>query len=136
MRKADRQLKKWIDMTDRLLSRHPSANSGDNAEHQALKELFDDIYLLHSQYRIRMTGENGLAQAIIFFNNILEAWNSKLNTYAYNAGKLNEGDWRAFYFQMDEWLETINKAITLVGKRIKDNDDIEEEKKKKETKPV
>jgi hypothetical protein len=41
MRKADRQLKKWIDMTERLLSRHPSTNSGDNEEQQALKELFD-----------------------------------------------------------------------------------------------
>jgi len=41
MKKADRQLKKWIDMTERLLSRHPSTNSGDNAEQQALKDLFD-----------------------------------------------------------------------------------------------
>lgn len=41
MKKADRQLKKWIDMTERLLNRHPSTNSGDNAEQQALKDLFD-----------------------------------------------------------------------------------------------
>ncbi len=41
MRKADRQLKKWIDMTERLLNRHPSTNSGDNVEQQALRELFD-----------------------------------------------------------------------------------------------
>jgi hypothetical protein len=43
MKKADRQLKKWIDMTERLLNRHPSTNSGDNTEQQALKELFDVI---------------------------------------------------------------------------------------------
>ena len=41
MRKADRQLKKWIDMTERLLNRHPSTNSGDSIEQQALRELFD-----------------------------------------------------------------------------------------------
>jgi len=41
MKKADRQLKKWIDMTERLLNRHPSTNSGDSTEQQTLKELFD-----------------------------------------------------------------------------------------------
>lgn len=91
---------------------------------------------MHLQYRIRMTGENGLAQSIIFFSNVLETWNSKLNTYAYNGGKLNESEWQSFYSQMDEWLETINKAINFVGKSIQDHDDIEGEKKKKETRPV
>ena len=28
-------------MTERLLSRHPATNSGDNAEQQSFKELFD-----------------------------------------------------------------------------------------------
>ncbi len=83
-----------------------------------------------------MTGENGLAQSIIFFSNVLEAWNSKLNTFAYNGGKLNENEWQIFYSQMDEWLETINKSVTFVGKSIKDDDDIGGEKKKKETKPM
>jgi hypothetical protein len=41
MRKGDRHLKKWIDMTERLLSRHPPSNSGDNTEQQALKDLFE-----------------------------------------------------------------------------------------------
>jgi len=41
MKKADRNLKKWIDMTERLLSRHPATNSGDQAEQQSLKDLFD-----------------------------------------------------------------------------------------------
>jgi hypothetical protein len=83
-----------------------------------------------------MTGENGLAETIIFFSNVLESWNSKLNTYAYGGGKLNDNEWLIFYSQMDDWLETINKAVTFVGKSIKDDDDIEGEKKKKETKSV
>ena len=91
---------------------------------------------MHLQYRIRMTGENGLAQAIIFFSNVLETWNSKLNTFAYNGGKLNEGEWLAFYSQMDEWLESINKSITFVGKSMKDNDDLGDEKQEKQKKPV
>ena len=41
IKKADRYLKKWIDMAERLLSRHPSSNSGDTAEQQALRDLFD-----------------------------------------------------------------------------------------------
>jgi len=49
MKKADRQLKKWIDMTERLLNRHPSTNSGDSAEQQALKELFD-VRLLKNKF--------------------------------------------------------------------------------------
>ncbi|CAF1214104.1 unnamed protein product [Rotaria sordida] len=137
MRKADRQLKKWIEMTERLLNRHPSTNSGDHTEQQALRDLFDNISLLHSQYRIRMTGENGLAQSIIFFSNVLESWNSKFNTYAYSGGKINEAEWLAFFSQMDEWFETMNKAVTLVGKSTKDNqDDIGGEKKGNETKNV
>lgn len=136
MKKADRNLKKWIDMTERLLSRHPATNSGDQTEQQALRDLFDSIYLLHLQYRIRMTGENGLAQTIIFFSNVLETWNSKLNTYAYSGGKITESDWQNFYFQMDEWLESVHKAIGFVGKSTKDNDDLPTESKKKETKPI
>jgi len=83
-----------------------------------------------------MTGENGLAQSIIFFSNVLEAWNSKLNTFAYNGGKLNDSDWQAFYAQMDEWLETINKTLTFVGKPMKDGDNLGDEKQKKEAKPA
>ena len=41
MKKADRQLKKWIDMTERLLGRHPTTSSGENKEQQTLKDLFD-----------------------------------------------------------------------------------------------
>ncbi|CAF3964124.1 unnamed protein product [Rotaria sp. Silwood2] len=137
MKKADRQLKKWIEMTERLLSRHPSTNSGDHSEQQVLRDLFDNISLLHSQYRIRMTGENGLAQSVIFFSNVLESWSGKFNTYAYSGGKTSEAEWLAFYSQMDEWLETMNKAVTFVGKSTKDNhDDTGGEKKENETKNV
>jgi hypothetical protein len=41
MKKGDRYLKKWIDMTERLLARHPASNSGDDTEQQALKDLFE-----------------------------------------------------------------------------------------------
>ena len=70
-----------------------------------------------------MTGENGVAQTIIFLSNVLESWHSKLNTFAYNAGKLNEAEWLAFYSQMDEWLEAITKAVTFVGNPTKENND-------------
>lgn len=91
---------------------------------------------MHLQYRIRMTGENGLAQAIIFFSNILETWNSKLNTFAYNSGKLNDGEWQAFYAQMDEWFESMNKALSFVGKPTKDGDELGGDKEKPTTKRV
>ncbi|UJR32075.1 hypothetical protein I4U23_019543 [Adineta vaga] len=136
MKKADRNLKRWIDMTERLLNRHPSSNTGDNIEQETLKDLFDCIYLLHSQYRIRMTGENGLAQAIIFFTNVLETWNSKLNTYAYGGGKLNEAAWHAFYAQMEEWFDAINKSMTYIGKSIRFGEIADSGKKKGETKRI
>jgi len=91
---------------------------------------------LHLQYRIRMTGENGLAQTIIFFSNVLETWNSKLNTYAYSGGKLTESDWLTFYAQMDEWIEAIHKAIGCVSKPTKDSDDLPTDTKKKDAKPM
>lgn len=40
LRKADRCLRKWIDMTERLLGRHPATGDGDAAEQQSLKEFF------------------------------------------------------------------------------------------------
>jgi hypothetical protein len=83
-----------------------------------------------------MTGENGLAQSIIFFSNVLESWNSRLNTYAYSGGKINEAEWQGFYGQTEEWLETINKAVTFVGKSTKDDEEIGERKKTNEIKPV
>ncbi|CAF1239746.1 unnamed protein product [Adineta steineri] len=131
MKKADRQLKKWIDMTERLLNRHPPSNTGDNNEREALKDLFDCIFLLHGQYRVRMTGENGLASAIIFFSNALETWNSKLNTFAYGGGKLNEAAWHTFYAQMEEWFEAITRTVTYVGKSARANDDIDMGNKKR-----
>ena len=123
LRKADRYLRKWIDMTERLLGRHPTIGDGDAIEQQMLKEFFQNIFLLHEQYRIRMTGENGFAQTIIFFSNILESWNSKLNMYAYNSGKFSEAEWQSFYGQTDEWIETIEKAEQIVGKPTKDHDE-------------
>ena len=57
MRKADRYLKKWIDMTERLLARHPAANSGDDAEQQGLKDLFE----------VRISGEK-LIEIVFFFS--------------------------------------------------------------------
>ena len=48
MKKADRHLKKWIDMTERLLNRHPSSNTGDNNEQEALKDLFE-VRILYLQ---------------------------------------------------------------------------------------
>ena len=78
-----------------------------------------------------MTGENGFAQTIIFFSNILESWNSKLNTFAYNAGKLNEAEWQAFYAQSEEWLETLNKATQMIGKPTKDHEEDNGEGKKR-----
>jgi hypothetical protein len=70
-----------------------------------------------------MTGENGFAQTIIFFSNILESWNSKLNTFAYNAGKLSEAEWLGFYAQSEEWLETLNRATHMIGKPTKDHEE-------------
>ena len=81
-----------------------------------------------------MTGENGLAQAIIFFSNVLEQWNSKLNTFAYGGGKLNEAAWQAFYAQMEEWFDAINKTMSYIGKSTKINDNIDAGKRKSATK--
>ncbi|CAF0912480.1 unnamed protein product [Adineta ricciae] len=136
MKKADRNLKRWIDMTERLLNRHPSSTTGESSEQEALKDLFDCIYLLHSQYRIRMTGENGLAQSIIFFVNVLETWNSKLNTYAHGSGKLNEAAWHAFYGQMEEWFDAINKTMTYIGKSMRFGETADSGKKKDEGKRI
>lgn len=78
-----------------------------------------------------MTGENGLAQAVIFLSNILESWSSKFNTYAHAGGKISETEWLIFYSQLDEWIDALNKSLTYVGKATKDNhDDISDEKKK------
>lgn len=77
-----------------------------------------------------MTGENGLAQGVIFLSNVLESWTSKLHTYVNGTGRINETEWLAFYSQMDEWLESINKSVNFVGKSTKDSgDDTNGEKK-------
>lgn len=77
-----------------------------------------------------MTGENGLAQSIIFFTNVLETWNSKLNTYAYGGGKLNEAAWQAFYAQMEEWFEAISKTTVYIGKPMRLSEGADAGKKK------
>ena len=92
------------------------------------------IFVLHGQYRIRMTGENGFAQIIIFFSNILEGWTSKLNTFAYNVGKISEAEWQSFYNQSEEWLETVQKAINVVGKVTKEHDDAVDSKRQNQPK--
>ena len=81
-----------------------------------------------------MIGENGLAQAIIFFSNVIESWSSKLKTFAYSAGKVNDAEWRAFHGQMDEWIETLTRAVTLVGKTTKDEENATDEDKRVATK--
>ena len=45
MKKAERNLKRWIDMTERLLNRHPSSTTGESSEQEALKDLCISIML-------------------------------------------------------------------------------------------
>ena len=41
LRKADRQLRNWIELYERLITRHPSTSTSDTADLKAFKEVFD-----------------------------------------------------------------------------------------------
>lgn len=123
LRKADRHLRNWIEMSERLLSRHPSTSSADSNDQTMFNETFQMISLLHGQFRVRMTGENGFAQMIIFFSNVMETWTSKINTFAYNNGKFTESEWGSFFNQSEEWIETLSRAADHIGKPTKEIDE-------------
>lgn len=96
-----------------------------------------DILALHSQYRIRSHGDNGLTRTLISLNNLLEVWYQKFNIHVQNMGssgnnapnsavetassnkkglqKLSEAEWMNFYQSIDDWIDIARKAGKFIG---------------------
>lgn len=84
-----------------------------------------------------MSGDNGVANNMILFNNGLEIWQQRLELAAASSGgggekatksennklKLTDADWLVFYQSFDEWFEYLKRGLMSVGNPLKDLDD-------------
>ena len=64
----------WNELALKIFRNHPNAQSGENrAEHQLMMSLNVEIDKLHTNFKARMTGENGLAKGMVHFINTIDS---------------------------------------------------------------
>ena len=62
----------WIDIGSRIFRRHSIENQSKHRQHTEMLSLNQDVDHVHEQFKLRMTGENGLAKGLIHFINVLD----------------------------------------------------------------
>jgi hypothetical protein len=72
--------------------------------------------LLHIQYRIRLSGENGLSKIYSDFSNNLDICIQKLSHHIdRNESRMTAQEWKIFFDTVEEWFCFIAKLNSVVG---------------------
>lgn len=64
----------WIETAMKIFCNHPSQDGSWHAQHNAMMSLNKNVEELHKNFKLRMSGENGLARHFIHFVNHLDTW--------------------------------------------------------------
>jgi hypothetical protein len=76
---------------------------------------------LHIQYRIRLSGENGLSKIYSEFNNNLDICIQKLSHHSdKNEPRMTEQEWRIFFETIEEWFCFMSKLNSVIGSCVKE----------------
>ena len=62
----------WSDIANKIFRRHPTRDGSRKPEHEVMLTLNRNVEQVHRQFKLRMTGENGLAKGLIYFLNVLD----------------------------------------------------------------
>ena len=64
----------WIQTAVNIFHNHPTTDSCSHPQHVAMMELNTKVEKLHSDFKLRMSGENGVAKIFIQILNNLDTW--------------------------------------------------------------
>ena len=64
----------WAESGVSIFANHPVQDGGLHVQHAAMLELKTKVERLHTEFKLRMSGENGIAKGIIQFINALDTW--------------------------------------------------------------
>ncbi len=71
--KMSKMVDDWSDVASKIFRRHPTSDGSEKPERQMMSSLNHDVEKLHKEFRLRMTGENGLAKGLIHFINVFDS---------------------------------------------------------------
>jgi len=116
----------WTLVAQKLFAHHPMSDpSHEHPQNESMNALNKLIEEMHQRYRLRMSGENGIASSMIHIINSLDTWTNKLNTVINGGDPLFESEWiQLADFLQSNWIEALNEIITLLEHK-DSNDDFE-----------
>ncbi|KAE8610487.1 hypothetical protein XENTR_v10012145 [Xenopus tropicalis] len=107
--------KQWTELGEKLLRRHQSSDKDLPPEEKALVDMKGKIQQLCEQYRRRIEGENGVADALMAFSNSLKEWTLHMSALKGTLHGIRECDWSHFYDLISEWRNLAYKIMGLIG---------------------
>eukprot|EP00794_Sanderia_malayensis_P016078 gene16078-17701_t len=108
--KMSHMIDHWSDIANKIYRRHPTINGSEKPERELMLRMNHEVEKLHNQFRLRMTGENGLAKGLIH-----SSIGNKLNAFSNGGEIILDPEWvhLADYLQ-NEWPEILSELIDLV----------------------
>ena len=64
----------WTESAVKIFANHPVQDGDAHVQHNAMLALNRKVEKLHNEFKLRMSGENGIAKNIIHFINTLDTW--------------------------------------------------------------
>ena len=64
----------WVESAMKIFSNHPVQDGEIHPQQSSMNELNKTVENLHNEFKLRMSGENGLAKCFIQFINALATW--------------------------------------------------------------
>lgn len=106
----------WIETAMKIFCNHPSQDGSWHAQHNAMMSLNKNVEELHKNFKLRVSGENGLARHFIHFVNHLDTWVNKINILLNGGETLFESEWvhLADFFQV-QWKEALDRILHILS---------------------
>ncbi|XP_059177935.1 axonemal dynein light chain domain-containing protein 1-like isoform X2 [Physella acuta] len=120
--RIQREMEGWTDCALKVFRRHRRNDGKTHPDQENMIALNEEVEQLLSQFKHRITGENGVAALTIQFQSSLEIWEARLVSNSHGVLALQESDWGNFYQALEDWAALLKQAIDLVGTTQRDED--------------
>lgn len=106
----------WNQTAAKIFNNHPTNDLGNHPQHVQMMELNSKVNKLHNDFKLRMSGENGVSKIFIQIQNNLDTWINKVNAILNGGETLFDSEWLliADLFQV-QWKDAIQDVIKLLS---------------------
>ncbi|XP_064649134.1 axonemal dynein light chain domain-containing protein 1-like isoform X2 [Lineus longissimus] len=115
----------WTDAALKVFNRHRGEDGSNYPDHDAMLKMNDSVEELVKQYQVRLTGDNGVARGFIHLSNVLETWDTRLNTVLHGSNPLPDAEWTRFYQLLEDWINAIDETHACIGLAQKEEDKVD-----------